>query len=191
MVAREVKSKGEQLMQTYLLVASATVDARATLAANKATIVVLRDQAPHLELVTLHNAVYHGRHRQDGYVAYTLNSGTGEGICFWDSNPVTCQLYRWHEKPEDAALFVGSDGQIWPAGLSEEQAQLRPRVAELCARILEEQKMPWSNAWEAQQALFDELEAEILCVVLPVLPEDLRVIIGRALAHHQDLAHIE
>jgi hypothetical protein len=147
-------------MPTYLLVASVTDNAREILATNKATIITLHAQAPHVELITLpQETIYHGRHPKDSYIAYTLNPTTGEGICYWDSNPVTCQLYSWQSRPEEISIFLEARGKHWPDGCIEEEAQIRPRIAELCERICQQPMVSQGNAWQIQEAFLDEWEA--------------------------------
>lgn len=178
-------------MPTHLLIASITDNARKVLVRAGATTSILRDQAPHVELVTLpQQAIYHGRHPKDSYIAYTLNPTTGEGICYWDSNPVTCQLYSWQSRPEEISIFLETRGKHWPEGCIEEEAQIRPRIAELCERICQQPMVCQGDAWQIQEAFLDEWEAAMLGVVVPLLPEDVRVLIERALEHHQKLSQI-
>lgn len=177
------------MIPTYLVVASITDEAHRVLIANGATITVLREKAPHLELVSIPHVVYHGRHPQAGYVSYTLNSKTGDGICFWDSDPLTCQLYRWSEQPEETTglEFAGINGQIWPAGLSGEQMVLRTTVAGLCEEMLQAHPLPKCNAWAVQIDWLNERASELLHTVAPLLPDGVRVLISKAIQHQQQM----
>lgn len=170
----------------YLVVALLTEDARKVLAENGATITVLQEKHPHLELVSMPRAICHGRHPDKGYISYTLNPETGDGVCLWDQNAATCQLYRWSAQSEGMAdFFLSTDGKIWPAGLSEEQATLRPQVAQLCAKIAQAHPIPATNAWAAQLDWLNEQASNLLRAIVPLLPDDVRVLIEQAIALHQ------
>lgn len=177
-------------MSTHLLFAAATDQARAVLERNHASVTILREQAPHVEMVVLpQQVIYHGRHPQECYVAYTLDRHTGQGICFWDSNPLSCQLYSWQSHPEEIASFLESNGRHWPESTAE-YAPIAEQIQQLCERILQEPKINWSNAWEAQQDRLNEWEAAMLRAVVPLLPGDLQEKIGQALTHHQELEQL-
>lgn len=173
------------MIPTYLVVALITEAAREVLLANHARITILRESAPHLELVSMPRATYHGRHPQTSCVSYTLNPETGDGICYWEQNPSTIQLYRWSAQPSGttALEFAGNNGRIWLAGLSQEQADLRVTVAGLCASMLQAHPLPAGNAWEAQIDWLNARASELLCTVAPLLPDDVRVPIERAIKH--------
>lgn len=163
----------------YLLCTLITDEALAVLAENGATVTVLREHAPHVKLVALNaGAVYHGRSAITHAIAYTLNQKTGEGICYWDSNPTTCQIYYWNKHATGPAF----------AGPSEEQAQLRPRVAKLCAQIARAHPLPAGNVWAAQNEWLNAQASDLLRLVAPLLPDDVRQPIKQAIAHHQAIS---
>ena len=174
--------------RSYLVVASISTDAAALLRARSATVRVLHHRSPHLELIELCGATYHGKHPTDGYHSYTL-SAKGEGICYWDTDPLTCAVYRWFAgQPADTLL----NGRLpWSCAIPPARpthAEIVGRVTDRCARLLAAQPLPRGNAHEAQLAWLDEQQAALLQAVVTLLPEDVRIPVAQAIAHAQQLA---
>lgn len=167
----------------YLLTNQITADAAAVIVAHRGTIVTVHEMHPHIQLVTLHGAISHGRHPKDQYMSYTLNQASKEGICYWDGDPCTRTIYRWSEDPNDANLFRGADGQIWPAGLAPEQARIRPRIGHIVTAILAERDSSADDGEIEQIERLMTLQAAALEIVLPLLPDDVRQALTRATRH--------
>jgi hypothetical protein len=97
-------------MKNWIVAASVTPAARAVIEATGGSVEVLHEAYPHLKLVTVVNALYHGRHQEDGYFAYELNhkvgeGNSGQGICWWEEDPTALTVYRWNGvQPDDPKL---------------------------------------------------------------------------------------
>ena len=102
--------------KNYIVCHTVTDAARKVIEANGGKVEVLREAEPHLELVTIVDALYHGRHKEDGYFSYTLSrkdygyDGDGSGICHWKDDTTVLRIYRWNGKePDDPQLWSWED----------------------------------------------------------------------------------
>lgn len=100
-------------MENWIVCASVTPTAREVIESNGGKIEVLREERPRLVLVTVAEALYHGFHEEDGYFSYELSrrdggrGGTGQGICWWNDDPIALQIYRWDgSRPGDPKLDI-------------------------------------------------------------------------------------
>lgn len=98
-------------MENWIVCAAVTLAAREVIEANGGKIEVLREERPHLMLVTVAEALYHGFHNEDSYFSYELSrrdggrGGNGLGICWWDDDPIALTIYRWNgTTPDDPRL---------------------------------------------------------------------------------------
>jgi len=96
---------------TWIVCAAVTPAAQAVIEANGGKIEVLREERPHLLLVTVSEALYRGYHKEDECFSYELSrrdggrGGNGEGICWWDDDPIALTIYRWNgTTPDDSKL---------------------------------------------------------------------------------------
>ena len=102
-------------MKNWIVAASVTPAAREVIEATGGHIDVLHQADPHVELITLVDALYHGRHPEDHYFAYELHHTRGKGsrgmgVCWWGDDPIALTVYRWNgQTPDDPKLFEGME----------------------------------------------------------------------------------